>query len=298
MADIIIVVGPPGCGKSIWATLYVESHKAKRLNRDDFRISMQNSMYTPYDEKIIKRIRNYAVENWLQAGYDVVIDDTNLTPDVFPEMQRIARRVGNTGVREHVIKIEREICWYNNTHRPKGVVPAPDWNKLWLLYTQFRKHDDYFAPPRQIQTQMWLNEYHDSKLPHCVIVDLDETLALHPHGRDPFDHSNIPGDLPNIPLVDILHRSEDEIIIVTGRSEISKEATEEWLAKHGIEYDHLYMRPIDQGDEHDFNIKNEIYEKHIHGKYFVTGVYEDRERIVELWRDLGLFVYHVNFGRY
>jgi len=298
MPNIIIVVGPPGCGKSIWASLYVENHKAKRLNRDDFRSSMQNGKYTDFDEKVIKRIRNYAVESWLQTGYDVVVDDTNLTPDVFPEMQRIARRVGDTGVREHVINTERGVCWYNNTHRSKGVVPEQDWNKLWLLYTHYQKHDEYFAPPRQIQTEMYLNEYHDSELPHCVIVDLDETLALHPYRRDPYDHSNIPNDLPNMPLVDTLHRSEDAIIIVTGRSEISKDATEDWLAKHGIEYDHLYMRSKDEETEHDFKIKKDIYDRYIKDKYFVTAVYEDRERLVELWRDLGLFVYQVIFGRY
>lgn len=299
MSNIILTVGPPGCGKSMWASLYVENHRAKRLNRDDFRTSMQNGEYNYKDEKVIKRIRNYAVENWLQMGYDVIIDDTNLTPDVFPEMQKIARRVGDIGVKEHVIEIERDACWYQNTNRPKGAIPEQEWNKLWLMYSQFEKHDDYFAPPRQIATEMYLNDYHDSSLPHCIIVDLDETLALHPYGRDPFDHAFIPLDMPNMPLVDTLHRSEDDlIIIVTGRSEVSREATEEWLDKHEIEYDLLKMRPKDKDFEHDYIIKKEIYDEYIKDKYFVTAVYEDRERLVELWRDLGLFVYQVNFGRY
>ena len=58
------------------------------------------------------------------------------------------------------------------------------------------------------------------------------------------------------------------------------------------------MRPLGEDFEHDFNIKKNVYDEHIKDKYFVTTVYEDRERLVELWRDLGLFVHQVNFGRY
>jgi len=298
MADIIVMVGPPGCGKSIWAKLYVQNHKAKRLNRDDFRSMMQNSDYNAKDEKVIKRIRNYAIESWLHMGYDVVIDDTNLTPDVFPMMQRIARRVGDVGVREHVINTESEVCWYNNTHREIGVIPEAPWNELWLLYSNFQKHDDYYAPPRQIQTEMYLNEYGETDLDDAIIVDLDETLALHKAGRDPFNHEHIPNDMANMPLVDLIHRAEAAILLVTGRSEVSREATKKWLADNNIEYDELYMRPEDQSYEHDYNIKKEIYENKIKDKYFVTAVFEDRERNTELWRDLGLMVYQINFGRY
>jgi len=298
MPSIILTVGPPGCGKSIWSRLYIENHKAKRLNRDDFRMSMQNGIYSEKDEKIIKRIRNYAIESWLQAGYDVIIDDTNLTPDVFPKMQEIARRVGDVAVHEHIIKIGREICWYNNMHRDVGVVPADQWNVLWLKYSSFKRHDDYYAPPRQIKLEMFLNEYQNTDLLLAIIVDLDETMALHVHGRDPYDHSRIAEDIPNIPLVDILNTCGEDIILVSGRSEKAKAATEEWLDKHEIPYDLLLMRPSDKPDVKDYVIKKDLYETHVKGKYFVSAVFEDREQDVEMWRDLGLPVYHYNFGRY
>jgi len=269
MPDIILTVGRPDAVKTIWSKLYIENHNAKRLNRDDMRLMMQNGDYGTQSEKIIKRIRDYAVECWLNQGYDVVIDDTNLTPDVFPAMQEIARRVGDVGVKEHVIHIEREVCWYNNTHRVSGVIPADAWNALWLKYTQFEKHDDYYAPPRAIETEMFLNEYDITELPMATIVDLDRTLALHVHGRDPYDHSRIPDDLPNQPLADTLALAGGTIIIVTGRSIVSEEATKAWLEEHDINYDLLYMRPLDEPDTKDYELKRRIYEEYIKGKYFV-----------------------------
>lgn len=302
MPNLTIMVGPPGCGKSIWSKLYVESHRAKRVNRDDIRNSMQNGSYSADDEKVIKRIRDYTIESWLQQGYDVVVDDTNLTPDVFPKMVEIANRVGNVGVKEHVIKIERELCLYNNLHREKGVVPEERWNEMWFMYENFKKHDDYYAPPKQIGMQMYYNEHDLTALPKAVIVDLDNTIAMHPEGRDPYDHSKIPNDIPNTPLIDVLNHlymtNNTYILIVTGRSEKAREDTIEWLKKNGVNYNELYMRPLEEPDTKDFIIKTRVYEEHIKNKYFVIGVFEDREQTTAGWRALNLPVYQVDFGRY
>ncbi|KKK76940.1 hypothetical protein LCGC14_2858580, partial [marine sediment metagenome] len=154
MPDIILLVGPPGCGKSIWASLYLKDHKAKILSRDALRLCMQNGEYDTRDERVIKRIRDYAVENWLRQDYSVVIDDMNLTSDVFPRMVTIANRVGNVVVKEHVMQIEQSVCWYNNTHRDHGVVPEEDWNTWWLKYTQHEKHDPLRAAPKTLPLEI------------------------------------------------------------------------------------------------------------------------------------------------
>jgi hypothetical protein len=74
------------------------------------------------------------------------------------------------------------------------------------------------------------------------------------------------------------------IIIVTGRWEESREVTEDWLLNSNIEYDKMYMRPV-WDKRCDVDIKSEIYESFIAPEYNVIGVFEDRQRVVDLWRN-------------
>lgn len=301
MPNLILTVGPPGCGKTIWATLYVENHRAKRVNRDDLRTMLQNSAYNSRDEKVIRRIRDYIIESWLEQGFDVVVDDTNLDPKVFDEMKRIARRIGNVRVMEHIINVEREICWYNNTHRPNAV-PEGDWTALWLKYKHFQPHDDYLSPPKELQRNLSVERYKTNDLPLALIVDIDNTLALHPDDRSPYDHTKIPDDIPNISLIDMLislrESGDYKLFLVTGRSEAALDPTRQWLQKYGFNFDGLYMRPLDEPDTRDYILKRKAYEEHIKPNYYVVGVFEDREQTTADWRDLGLPVFQVDFGRY
>ena len=311
MGNIILLVGPPGCGKTTWAKLYVQEHIAKRINRDDLREMMYKKeddglgkpIFTSADEKVIKRIRNYTIESWLQQGYDVVVDDTNLDPYVFADMQQIARRIGDIGVREHVFTLERAMCKHQNEDREEGVVPEARWNEMWEVFALHKKNDDYYAPPIDIELMMNNEELKITKLPKAVIVDIDNTIAMFPNGRGPFEHKKIPNDIPNgnlLYILDIFKKYDIDIILVSGRSEDTETATRSWFADRNIWYDFLYMRPA--GEEHknvkDYIIKKKIYEEHIKGVFFVLCAFEDREQTTVGWRDLGVPVHQINFGRY
>ena len=53
------------------------------------------------------------------------------------------------------------------------------------------------------------------------------------------------------------------------------------------EPDELFMRPT--GDTRkDSILKKEIYDNHIKGKYNVKYVLDDRDSVVEMWREQGL----------
>lgn len=45
-------------------------------------------------------------------------------------------------------------------------------------------------------------------------------------------------------------------------------------------------------------MKKEIYEKYIKGKYNVMGVFDDRDRVVEMWRSIGLTCFQVDYGKF
>jgi hypothetical protein len=57
------------------------------------------------------------------------------------------------------------------------------------------------------------------------------------------------------------------------------------------------MRP--HGDHRpDDELKKEIYEKWVAPLYDIVGVFDDRKRAVDMWRSLGLTVFHVAEGDY
>lgn len=130
----------------------------------------------------------------------------------------------------------------------------------------------------------------------AVICDIDGTLA-HMVNRGPHDTSKYLDDVKDDTIHWIFGKlAENAIrIIVSGRSEDFREVTEQWLASHGITFDHLYMRP--SGDfREDSIIKREIYQQHIKGKYGVRCVLDDRNRVVKMWREQGLTCLQVAEG--
>lgn len=95
---------------------------------------------------------------------------------------------------------------------------------------------------------------------------------------------------------------KENILFVTGRKEEHREPTANWLYEKVFYTSYfpthtLFMRK--NGDfRPDWTIKKEIYESQIKDKYNVFGVFEDRTRVVKMWRDLGLPCYQVCDGDY
>ena len=145
-----------------------------------------------------------------------------------------------------------------------------------------------------------------------VIFDLDGTLALvdkrreiakKPNGKIDFDIFYDPQyielDEPNssvIELAKMYKRNGYEIVIVSGRSDRTKEATERWLEKYGILYDRMIMRK-----RKNFTPDNELKERWLE-KYLdrddIRVVVDDRQRVVDMWRRNGLNVFQVENGNF
>jgi trehalose-6-phosphatase len=122
--------------------------------------------------------------------------------------------------------------------------------------------------------------------PTAVICDIDGTLA-HMVNRGPYDTSKYMDDEKD----DFIHSLFSKLtsegatrIIVSGRSEEFKEVTQNWLHLHGVTYKHLYMRPV-HNKQNDAIVKREIYEKLIEPHYNVICVIDDRNRVVNMWRN-------------
>ena len=141
----------------------------------------------------------------------------------------------------------------------------------------------------------------DERLSNAVICDIDGTIAIH-NGRSPYDLTKVKEDIPNEKLFAILKSLQFagmDIIFVSGR-EGTKQCemdTREWLNNqiNNLSDYRLYMRP--EGDHsNDALVKEQIYREKIEGKFNIFCVFDDRDRTVEKWRQLGLQCYQVNYG--
>ena len=142
-----------------------------------------------------------------------------------------------------------------------------------------------------------------------VIFDLDGTLALIDKRRAIstkdngkidwdifFDPKNIALDQPNdavIKMARLLHASGHMIVIFSGRSKATKDATTDWLKKFAVPFNVLKMRPTSRDFQFmpDDDLKkkwfNDLFptQDHIDD---VVCVFDDRQKVVDMWRDMGL----------
>lgn len=141
------------------------------------------------------------------------------------------------------------------------------------------------------------------------IFDIDGTIANTDHrvhhlegDKKDWDawYAKAQGDTPYWEIVDLMHLaygSGIKIVICTGRDEKCRKETEEWLNKHDLLYHSLYMRK--KGDRRDDTIvKFELLEQIQDDGYDPVLVFEDRDRVVQMWRDAGLKCLQVKPGEY
>jgi 3-deoxy-D-manno-octulosonate 8-phosphate phosphatase KdsC-like HAD superfamily phosphatase len=139
-----------------------------------------------------------------------------------------------------------------------------------------------------------------------VIFDIDGTLAdcnhrLHyvrskPRNFDAFETA-VMADQPIWPIINTLKwyiETGIDVYLLTGRNEKIRPETEKWLADHGIVgYKRLFMKR--RKFEQDVVQKSAVLDKLIE-KYnkLPLIVYEDRERVVDMWKRRGVFVANVD----
>lgn len=133
--------------------------------------------------------------------------------------------------------------------------------------------------------------------PKAVVVDIDGTLAFH-NDRGPFDFDKVETDTLNEGValfVNLMYAGFSEVILLSGRQSEYRPHTERWLDKHQIGYTELYMRA--EGDRRsDCLVKAELFDRHVRDSFTVTHVLDDRNRVVYLWRKLGLPCWQVADG--
>jgi len=118
-----------------------------------------------------------------------------------------------------------------------------------------------------------------------------------------FDPKNIEFDLPNhsvIEMAKMLKEQGHSIVIFSGRSKVTKIATMEWLDRFGVPHDVLKMRPDNSEFKFmpDDKLKQHWLDQLFPVKDDIMCVFDDRDKVVKMWRDNGLTTFQVAEGNF
>ena len=152
---------------------------------------------------------------------------------------------------------------------------------------------------------------------NTIIFDLDGTLALIEKRRikagksadgketkkmdwDVFhDPSNIHLDEPNIPVIKMAQLFAEDgfnIVIFSGRSDKTEHTTRSWLSRNRVPFHKLVMRPHKTMNfVSDEVLKKDMLDKHLDIND-IFMVVDDRQKVVDMWRSLGLTCFQVAPG--
>lgn len=257
------------------------------------------------DENLVTKLQMKRVKGLLKLGMDVIVSDTNLPDRSVKRWMQVCHDTGAQGFLKDFRHVDLETVLKNNNsaeRRAEGkMVPREvilDKHKRFIEGRDLSKRV-VFTP--KVEKGLEVEPYVQPTTPltqQAVIFDIDGTLAIM-GDRSPYDGAKVWMDTVNQDVHMALFQSwlsGDKIIIVTGRDEVYRSVTEAWLRNNKIEYDALYMRPTEPGEKReDSIIKYELFNKHIRPKnYRIIGVYDDRHRVLRMWRKLGLTTFHVN----
>jgi thiol-disulfide isomerase/thioredoxin len=343
---IIVLKGIPASGKSTWAKDILAKYpgKYKRINKDDLRAMLDDSKWTKDNEKFVLEMRDYLIQKSLEDGYNVILDDTNLAEKHLNKMKEIAKKWNENrkGIHDDTSTNCESVVYCNGrgviidfngidtSHQkcpgcPKckpeveveekffdiSLADAIERDKKRIVGHVGEKvirsmYNQFIAP-----TKKPVKLEQDSSLPHCIICDVDGTIA-EKGDRDIYDTTKVMLDTPNEPIIELVKQLKDKyrIIFFSGRKETARKDTVTWINKYVFGWNKvvevsqtdqlpsfdLFMRK-DDDNRKDSIVKKELFDAHIRNKMFVEFWIDDRRQVYEMVRnEIGLTCLAVSDG--
>lgn len=298
MLKAYITIGLPASGKTTWAKEFCKTNNVVRVNNDDIRELIYEKEghrnWTGEVEKQVRWIREAKIAEAAGHNMSVVVDNTHLNPKTLEQIKDFCVDVGFEVELVDFRHVPLEECIRRDSLREAKVGEKVIRN----MYNQFMK------TPVDRDLPAWV----PNKLPDCIIVDIDGTMAQM-KDRGPYDeHKVYQDDVRQHVLFTIISmmtaNPELKVLVFSGRSEKALEPTIRWMNdKCGLEVENhqtdftsdycvdLHMRK--EGDRRrDSLVKKELFDLYVKDKYNVIVVFDDRPQVIrECWKELNLPVF-------
>lgn len=309
-ARVVVLRGLPASGKSTAAINAINSNPAGtviRINNDDICLGLFGNSYptnAPHVAELLANIRIQLLTAALEtpAVRLIIIDNTNLSLRTVHGLHEVAaKHRADFIVDDTFLNVPVEECITRDISRGENGGRTVGADVITRMASQARKLQTYKAPAKIENTEIVIESVENpAELPHTILVDIDGTLALNKGTRGWFDWARVGEDEPNLPVVNhvrSLIEAGEHVTIMSGRDSVCRTETLAWLKEHlGTELP-LFMRP-EKDNRPDFLVKHELYRNHIEGNFHVRYVLDDRQQVVDLWRNLGFSCWQVAEGNF
>lgn len=302
MSKLIVTVGVSGSGKSTWAKEQWEKAPLNTIvvNRDKIREllfgfseSSVASYYSRSDlsklEKEVTLYEDTIINEGLCQGKTVIVDATHLKQEYLKRFE-----YWNVLVEYIYFDIDLSEAIQRDKNRLRSV--GEDVIK--------RQYNQYKTTPRlDTFTPTIFNNIKSN--PSVWIFDIDGTIA-HMVERNAFDWNRVGEDILDEPVSNVFHALNrecefvvpDDIIFCSGRDEVCRNDTLEWLRYHLGKFNNYDLRMRSKGDQRpDWIVKEEIW-RDIAKTRYIEALIDDRNQVVRRARALGIKVFQVEYGNF
>ena len=295
MSKLIICRGIQGSGKSTFAKEWAKEDPKNRVrfNWDDMR-NMMGEYWVPERENtgIMKTLRASFLNEMMQKGWDIIIDNMNLNPKDWEFYEGVVKSFNETnfGIK-YEIEYKDFFTPVEECIRRDAMRPNPIGEQVIRATWKRYRH---FIICKEIEDKFYRIKTYDKDKKDCIIVDMDSTLCVNLTKRPFYTDDWADKCLYDTPLIGPISivRSQKmtgtcDIIIITGRREEGRTQTEEWLKTYNVPYDRLYMRGTNDFTKGDA-FKEKILKTFILPKYNVLFAIDDDDKCVKMFRNNGL----------
>lgn len=297
--------GLPASGKSTKAQEILKADgNAIRLNKDLLRKMLHFDRFTGKNEELTQAAEVALADYFMTTHQkNIIVDDTNLNPNVVNKWKELARHDGR---KFEIVKMDTPVyeCIARDEKRDDEV-------GRFVIKNMARQYGIKYNPLPDIIVDLdgtianIMHRVHFVKIPKCGCAGLEIEAVIHMDDCPVKDFKKdwkgffeaISGDTLRKDVYDMIYdyRHAFNIVIVSARPETCKEATYKWLEENfPIKFDTIIMRRAGDSRE-DTTVKKEMLDKYF-DKANIEMVIDDRPRVIRMWQEQGLKVVDVGKG--
>ncbi len=295
MPTITLTIGLPASGKTTFAKELARKGVVN-VNRDDLRKMLfgldhlKAYKHSGKKEELVTAMQYSIARTALLAGKDVIVSDTNLNPKVRGEWLNFAKEHNAEYLIQDFRGVDAVVCMDRDSRRRDSVGS----------HVILAMAERYGLPVGTNMPELDYTYEHTDGLPEAIIVDIDGTVARMVD-RGPYDQDRVLEDAMEDDVLDLIEAYAKEyglkIIFLSGRDDKCYADTQEWLDRTQVPYSELFMRETGDARKDDI-VKLEIFRTKVAPNYNVVMAFDDRDQVVNMWRQIGLRCVQVNHGNF